>query len=67
MKIMRFNEVMNCTGLRKSSIYKFMVAGTFPKSVPLGERAVGWLEDEIKEWITNRIKERNETVTQKRE
>lgn len=66
MKIMRLNEVMDCTGLGKSSIYKFMAAGTFPQAIPLGQRAVGWLEDEIKEWITNRVKERNEIVTKKK-
>ena len=43
-----------------------MAAGTFPKAIPLGQRAVGWLEDEIKEWITNRVKERNEIVTKKK-
>lgn len=62
---MRLNEVMDCTGLGKSSIYKFMAVGNFPKSVPLGQRAVGWLEGEIKEWITNRVKERNEAVIKK--
>jgi len=27
-----------------------MEAGAFPKPMPLGEKAVGWLESEIKAW-----------------
>jgi len=28
----------------------------FPKPVPLGPRAVGWLESEVSEWIAGRVK-----------
>ncbi|MDO8330302.1 MAG: AlpA family transcriptional regulator [Fluviicoccus sp.] len=49
---------MEATGLGRSSIYKFIAQGTFPKPVPLGERAVGWVDQEIEEWISSRIAER---------
>jgi hypothetical protein len=29
--------------------------GTFPKSVSLGGRAVGWLEAEVQQWLQRRI------------
>jgi len=32
-----------------------MEAGTFPKSIPLGARAVGWLESDINKWIEEQI------------
>jgi prophage regulatory protein len=32
-----------------------MSAGTFPKSIPLSEKAVGWLESEIEQWQEGRI------------
>ena len=32
---------------------------TFPKPIPLGEKAVGWLEDEIIQWQKDRIAERD--------
>ncbi|MDV2312019.1 AlpA family phage regulatory protein, partial [Vibrio cholerae] len=36
----------------RSTIYKFMADETdFPKSVPLGGRAVAWVESEIEEWM----------------
>ncbi len=48
------------TGLGRSSIYNFMVEGSFPKSVPLGGRAVAWVESEINEWMEARLAERSE-------
>jgi len=46
MRLIRLKEVMNRTGLGRTSIYNFMNAGTFPKSVQLGERAVAWVDEE---------------------
>lgn len=36
-----------------------MAEGNFPLSILLGERAVAWVEDEIEEWIINKIEQRN--------
>jgi len=30
--------------------------GAFPKPVPLGLRAVGWLESDVSEWIAALVK-----------
>jgi prophage regulatory protein len=54
-KILRLRELQAATGLARSSIYAGMTAGTFPKSVPLSEKAVGWLESEIEQWQEGRI------------
>jgi prophage regulatory protein len=42
------------TGLRKSSVYAGMAAGTFPACVRLGARAVAWHEASIDRWIAER-------------
>lgn len=55
MRIMRLNEVKSFTGLGRSSIYKFISEDTFPKSVSLGDRAVGWVSTEVEDWIRLRI------------
>ena len=60
MRIMRLSEVMDCTGLGRSSIYKLMGESRFPKSVSLGNRMVGWVSHEIDEWITERIEQRDQ-------
>jgi prophage regulatory protein len=59
MRIMRLNEVKAVTGLQRSSIYKYMAIGTFPKAVPLSDKAVGWVSTEIDDWIKDRIAERD--------
>lgn len=59
MRIMRLKDVMSSTGLARSTIYKYIVEGTFPKSVSLGDRGVGWVEGEVQDWILARIEERD--------
>lgn len=53
--IKRLSGVKSMTGLSRSSIYLMMRAGTFPKNISLGARAVGWLESDIQAWIDSRI------------
>lgn len=59
MRIIRLNEVINRTGLGKTSLYKFIKAKTFPQPIALGERAVGWVEAEVDQLITARVNERD--------
>lgn len=53
--ILRLPTVKTRTALSRSSLYKFVAAGTFPRPVRLGPRAVGWVESEVNEWIDRRI------------
>lgn len=50
-KIMRLPEVKSRTGLSRSSIYLRISKGEFPSSISLGDRAVGWLEADIEQWL----------------
>lgn len=59
MKIIRLKQVIDATGLARSTIYKYITEGIFPKPVPLGDRCVGWLENEIQSWIMARVEERD--------
>ncbi|EHR6582429.1 AlpA family transcriptional regulator [Vibrio parahaemolyticus] len=62
MRFLRIQDVMSLTGLGRSTIYKFMADETdFPKSVPLGGRAVAWVESEIEEWMESRLSMRDNT------
>ncbi|MCY1548635.1 Prophage CP4-57 regulatory protein (AlpA) [compost metagenome] len=63
MRIIRLKEVMNTTGLARSTVYKYVSEGNFPKPVGLGDRCVGWLETEVQEWILARVKERDEMLS----
>ncbi|MDO6639763.1 AlpA family transcriptional regulator [Shewanella sp. 5_MG-2023] len=59
MKLLRLNSVIDSTGMGRSTIYKYMADGSFPKPVSLGARSVAWVESEVHEWISNRIKIRD--------
>ena len=59
-RILRLPEVMTRVGLKRASIYQHIADGLFPKQIVLGIRAVGWLESEIDEWLSARIKLRTE-------
>jgi prophage regulatory protein len=50
-RILRLPEVKQRTGLSTSSIYRRIAQGLFPRSIPIGPRAVGWLASAIDEWI----------------
>ena len=54
-KLLRLEAVKDLTGLSRSSIYKFMDDGKFPKKINLGVRAVAWSESSIQDWIEGRI------------
>ncbi|PKM28841.1 MAG: transcriptional regulator [Gammaproteobacteria bacterium HGW-Gammaproteobacteria-11] len=59
MKVIRLQQVMEMTGLGRSTIYKYVSESWFPKPIPLGGRSVGWLEGEVSEWILERVAERD--------
>lgn len=57
--ILRLAQVAEKTGLSKSTIYLRIQKGTFPKQVKLGERSVGWLQNEVDDWLKSRIEMRD--------
>ena len=55
--VLRLHVVKNRVGLSRSTIYAWIAQGTFPKPISLGDRAVGWLESDINNWIESRVME----------
>jgi prophage regulatory protein len=54
-KMIRLPTVIEQTGLSRSSIYLRMKNNKFPQSISLGDRAIAWLEEDINQWIEDRI------------
>ncbi len=52
---LRLPQVRARVGLSRSTIYLRMQQGEFPTPVPLGTRAVAWLESEVDAWIAARV------------
>ncbi|KWV94503.1 hypothetical protein ASS64_09360 [Erythrobacter sp. AP23] len=55
-RVLRIKEVRHKTGLGRSTIYRWMDEGRFPKPVHLGARSVAWIEHEIDQWLMSRSK-----------
>lgn len=54
-RLIRLPEVQHRVGLGRSTIYRWMAEGRFPKPVQLGGYAVAWAEEEIDTWISDRL------------
>ncbi len=53
-RILRRPVVQEAIGLGRSSLYVLVAKGEFPAPVQLSQRAVGWLESDVNEWIASR-------------
>ena len=71
-RLIRLPEVLSRTGYGRTTIYRKMEDGSFPRSVKLGgppidpnvfdSRAIAWIEDEVEQWIESRIDERDSSL-----
>lgn len=60
-RLLRMPEVERRTGLKRARIYQLMSEGRFPLQVPIsGSRAVGWSEQEVDAYITERKEARHQ-------
>ena len=59
MRLLTKTEVRNRVCYSPQHIARLETAGKFPKRVTLGPNRVGWLEEEIDQWIRDRIEERD--------
>ena len=58
--IWRIYTVMARTGLPRSTIYHKMSMDEFPQTINLGLRSVGWIAEEVEEWIQHRVNDSRE-------
>jgi prophage regulatory protein len=63
MNVIRLPEVQKRVSLSRSSIYAAVANCSFPAPIKLGStekaRAVGWIAEEIDQYIADRIKARS--------
>lgn len=60
MQILRLRDVIQTTGLGRSSLYKFSRLGKFPSAITLGGMSVGWNATTINHWVAQRIRDRDQ-------
>ncbi|MBZ9612567.1 helix-turn-helix transcriptional regulator [Rheinheimera maricola] len=56
-RLIRRSEVLSRVGLSRSSIYRRMTDGEFPRPIDIGGGRVAWLESDIDGWINQRLAE----------
>ena len=64
-RFLRIDEVTQLTGLARTTIYDKTRANTFPQPVDLGGNKKAWLESEVRNWMLERINQRNQKQQQK--
>jgi prophage regulatory protein len=52
-RIIRLPTVLNKTGLSRSTLYRKMEAGTFPRNLQISRRCAGWREADVDVWLRN--------------
>ena len=54
-QFIRLPQVKEITCLSKSSIYRLMEEGDFPKQVSLGARSVVWVKSHVEDWCAQKV------------
>lgn len=50
-RILRLPAVLDRTGLSRSTLYRKIQEGTFPRQIALGVRTAGWRESAVSRWM----------------
>ena len=53
-RIIRIKEVINLTGIPRSTLYLYITKGEFPKQIQLTQGSVGWRLKEVVAFINSR-------------
>ncbi|MCA8130875.1 MULTISPECIES: helix-turn-helix transcriptional regulator [Burkholderia cepacia complex] len=54
LKILRLIGVLDCVGVKKTTLYRWIREGKFPAPVQLGARSVGWRATDVQQWLESR-------------
>jgi len=49
--IRNWPRVLDRTGLSRSTLYRKMQTGAFPKNVKISTRCAGWRQSAVEEWL----------------
>ncbi|MBN8849794.1 MULTISPECIES: AlpA family phage regulatory protein [unclassified Sphingomonas] len=52
-RIIRLKTVLTRTGLSRSTLYRKIGEGTFPRQVPISLHGTGWHESAVDRWIAD--------------
>lgn len=50
-RIIRLKTVLSRTGLSRSTLYRKIAEGTFPRQLPISVHGAGWRESAVNRWV----------------
>lgn len=59
-RIIRLRTVLSRTGLSRTTLYRKIAEGTFPRQVKISVHGAGWHESAVNRWIADPIGYRTE-------
>jgi prophage regulatory protein len=63
-RIIRLRTVLDRTGLSRSTVYRKIAEGTFPRQVRISVHGAGWRESAINRWIADPVSYTDESAEQ---
>ena len=55
IKLLRLPQVLDITGLKRSTLYNLISQGKFDKGVKISERCKAWDSQKINDWIQSKL------------
>lgn len=52
-RIIRLKTVLQRTGLSRSTLYRKIADGTFPRQLPISVNGAGWHESAVQRWVAD--------------
>jgi prophage regulatory protein len=52
-RILRLKSVLQQTGLSRSTLYRKIQDGTFPRQIKIAARCAGWRQSAVQDWLKN--------------
>jgi prophage regulatory protein len=59
-KILFKREISEITRLSHAALSQMERKNMFPRRIKIGQQRVAWIESEVREWLADRMAERNE-------
>ncbi|WP_254305612.1 AlpA family transcriptional regulator [Sphingopyxis sp. BSNA05] len=54
-RLLRLKDVQHRVGLGRSTIYRWMDEGKFPRPHPISNHSIRWLESDVDDWISSKV------------
>jgi len=61
-RIIRLKTVLARTGLSRTTLYRKMSDGTFPRQLKISVHGAGWRESAVNRWITDPVAYREDQI-----